>query len=229
MARVNDRIRNCFRKRIRNNSIIVLSILSSVTLTACNLSFKNTPETILPAITDTINAVVEDTESLREENLSQTIDTIIEESEKIAKKSNSEFVKASVIRVVDGDTLVVNIDNTQTKVRLIGIDTPESVASDEYLIKTGKKNSIEGKNASDFTKSILADYSEVYLEKDISETDKYGRLLRYVWLDVPDDKTDLDEISSKMLNAILVKEGYAKSVRYKPDIEYSDYFDELER
>lgn len=236
MAKVNNKIRQLFRKQMKTGELLVLTVLSAATLTACNISYKDTGNantnnvvtSELPTPTQNISAIVNDKNSLDESNLSQTIDTIINESESIAKDINSKFVKASLVRVVDGDTIVVDIDNEQVKVRLIGIDTPESVASEEYLKKTGKTNSQEGKDASEVTKSILADYSEVYLQKDVSETDKYGRLLRYVWLEVPDDKTDVNEISTKMLNAILLEKGVAKAVTYKPDIEYKDVFEDLE-
>lgn len=56
------------------------------------------------------------------------------------------------------------------------------------------------------------------LEKDVSESDQYGRLLRYVW------RTD-----STMVNAILVAEGYAQVATYPPDVKYADRFLELQR
>jgi endonuclease YncB( thermonuclease family) len=231
MARVNNKIRNIFRKQIKAGSLLTLTILSASVLTACNLSFKRT-ELIsdkLPQSTQDINIIVNDESSLDEKNLSQTIDTILNEAETIAKEADTEFIKASIVRVVDGDTLVVDIDNEEVKVRLIGIDTPESVASKDYLQKTGKTNSKEGKDATAVTKSILSDYTDVYLQKDISETDKYGRLLRYIWLSVPEDEFNINEISTKMLNAMLLEKGTAKAVSYKPDVKYQDIFEDLER
>ena len=216
MARVNNKIRNIFRKQIKAGSLLTLTILSASVLTACNLSFKRT-ELIsdkLPQSTQDINIIVNDESSLDEKNLSQTIDTILNEAETIAKEADTEFIKASIVRVVDGDTLVVDID---------------SVASKDYLQKTGKTNSKEGKDATAVTKSILSDYTDVYLQKDISETDKYGRLLRYVWLSVPEDEFNINEISTKMLNAMLLEKGTAKAVSYKPDVKYQDIFEDLER
>lgn len=233
MARVNDKIRHFFKKQLKAGSLLTLTILSASVLTACNLSFKDTSDRVqtdtLPQSTQNIDVIVNDESSLDEKNLSQTIDTILNEAETIAKEANTEFVKASIVRVVDGDTLVVDINNEEVKVRLIGIDTPESVASEEYLKKTGKTNSKEGKTATAVTKSILADYTDVYLQKDVSETDKYGRLLRYVWLSVPENDTDINEISTKMLNAMLLEKGTAKAVSYKPDTKYQDIFEDLER
>jgi micrococcal nuclease len=112
-------------------------------------------------------------------------------------------------------------------VRLIGVDTPESVASQEYLDRTGKENTEEGKSASEYTKDILADYDTVYLQSDTSDTDRYGRLLRYVWLEVPEDDFDLGEISTKMLNGILVYHGVANVATYKPDTAHQADFEYL--
>ena len=89
---------------------------------------------------------------------------------------DSDLDKAEVVRVVDGDTVVVKIDGSDFKLRLIGVDTPESVASKEYLDRTGKENTESGKTASEYTKSLLPEGTIVYLEKDVSDTDRYGRL-----------------------------------------------------
>ena len=142
---------------------------------------------------------------------------------------DGDFEEAVVKRVVDGDTIVVNVDGYgDISVRMIGINTPESVASDEYLAKKGTANSDEGKAASNFTKDLLKDVDVVYLQKDTSETDPYDRLLRYVWLEVPEDAFSIEEVSDKMVNAILVEEGYAEAVFYAPDGMYKDYFEELD-
>lgn len=128
---------------------------------------------------------------------------------------------AEVIRVVDGDTLKVRLaDGEENYVRLIGIDTPESVASDK------SRNCEEGTIAADFTKSLVSPGQTVWLSRDVSDTDTYGRWLRYVWLELPDDSSNEGEIASKMLNAILVQEGYAQVKRYKPDTTLHDMFEQ---
>jgi micrococcal nuclease len=63
----------------------------------------------------------------------------------------------------------------------------------------------------------LVEGKTVLLEKDVSETDRYGRLLRYVWVD------------GKMVNAVLVEEGYARAYTVPPDVKYADLFRQLER
>ena len=64
----------------------------------------------------------------------------------------------------------------------------------------------------------------VWLSRDVSDADRYGRLLRYVWIERPDDPADEGEIAGKMLNAILVRDGYAQVKRYKPDTTLHDLF-----
>lgn len=127
--------------------------------------------------------------------------------------------QAQVVRVVDGDTLKVSVPGDENAtVRLIGMDTPESVAADEA------RNCEEGRIASDYAKSLVAPGQTVWLSRDVSEADRYGRLLRYVWLERPDDPADEGEIAEKMLNAILVRDGYAQVKRYKPDTTLHDLF-----
>lgn len=138
-------------------------------------------------------------------------DTIVDE-----KIDTSKFEEAYVKRVVDGDTIIATIDNTDYRVRFIGINTPESTTKiEEY-----------GKEASNYTKEMLTGKT-VYLEKDVRNTDKYDRLLRYVWLEIP-NKITSDEINTKMFNAILLINGYAKLFTYPPDIKYVEYFKPLE-
>ena len=132
------------------------------------------------------------------------------------------FKQAEVVRVVDGDTLQVYLDGEKQKVRLIGVNCPESVASDE------SRNTAEGRDASDFTHDVLHEGDIVWLQSDYNDVDQYDRLLRYVWLELPSDPYDYDEIASKMLNAILVGEGYAEARVYGEDDLYADVLDELE-
>ena len=96
-----------------------------------------------------------------------------------------------VVRVVDGDTVILNIDGQRTRVRLIGIDTPESVAEDK------SRNVKEGKIASEYTKNLLEN-KKVRLEFDDEKEDVYERKLGYVFLD------------DEFINEKLLKEGMAK-------------------
>jgi micrococcal nuclease len=110
--------------------------------------------------------------------------------------------------VVDGDTIVVEVGGEEQRVRYIGIDTPESV---------DPRRPVEcfGKEASDRNRELV-EGKTVGLEKDVSETDQFGRLLRYVWLD------------GQLVNARLVSEGYAFAATYPPDVRNSELFAQLQ-
>lgn len=111
-------------------------------------------------------------------------------------------------------------DGTEEKVRLIGVNTPETkhpTKGVEYY----------GKEASNYTKSKLLNKT-VYLEKDVSEKDKYDRLLRYLWLEEPTEINE-KEIREKMFNAKLLLEGYAQVSTFPPDVKYQDIFLELQK
>ncbi|ULT58670.1 thermonuclease family protein [Neobacillus drentensis] len=133
-----------------------------------------------------------------------------------AKQSQEELAKSlgleliTVGRVVDGDTFVTSDGR---KVRLIGVNTPESTTRHEQY----------GKEASNYTVSKL-NGKQIWMQKDVSETDRYGRLLRIIWFGVPTNDQDEKEIRSKMFNADLVLNGYAEPSTYPPDVKYSDYF-----
>ena len=109
---------------------------------------------------------------------------------------------AKVIQVIDGDTIIIE---GNFRVRYIGIDAPEVYPKLEaYGMEAWQANRrlVEGK--------------EVRLERDVTETDKYGRLLRYVYVD------DI------FVNAELVRQGLAQAKVYPPDTKYQDYLEKLE-
>ncbi len=112
---------------------------------------------------------------------------------------------ATIVRVVDGDT--VQLDSGE-KVRYIGIDTPETVAPNQPVGCFGKEASARN--------SALVLGKEVQLELDRNDTDRYGRLLRYVY------------VGDTMINEQLVREGYAISNPYPPDTKYQNRFDEAQ-
>lgn len=124
-------------------------------------------------------------------------------------------IQVTLLYVVDGDTIIVEYENEEVKVRLIGINTPESVASEEYLEKTGKENTTEGKEASAFLKGYLEDTDNVWLEFDEQLNDNYGRLLAYVWMN--DTGND---VAKDMLNGILLRLGYAEKMVIAPNDKY---------
>jgi micrococcal nuclease len=99
----------------------------------------------------------------------------------------------------------------EEKVRFIGVDTPESTTKVEPY----------GKEATAYTKSKLLG-KDVWLELDVQERDKYGRLLAYVWLSPPTKESD--EERTKMFNAVLLLEGYAQVMTVPPNVKYAEYF-----
>lgn len=121
-------------------------------------------------------------------------------TDNVAVEPTGLMEEAEVVRVIDGDTIEVQIGERLEPVRLIGIDTPESV-------RPGTPVECFGWEASAYTKSQLSGAS-VQLERDITDRDKYRRLLRYVWKD------------GVLINQRLVAEGYAQVYTYPPDVKY---------
>ena len=140
----------------------------------------------------------------------------IQES-KEAEQGTVALTSCTVIKVIAGDTFKASFGNgaSEVKIRLIGMDTPESVHADET------KNNEYGVMSSDYTKSLLQEGQTVYVEYDKEMTDKYGRTLAYVWLS--QDTTVL----YNMLNARLIADGYAYDKVYEPNDKYADVFHTL--
>ncbi len=154
---------------------------------------------------DAVSVLKEQAEGLKEKTAGIT------DALNTAQVSGLEEV--SLVRVVDGDTLtIVAEDGLEYKVRLIGIDTPESVHADKT------KNNEYGKMASEHTKEILADVDTLYLEYDKQVTDKYNRTLAYVWF-----SPETEDINN-MLNARIIADGFAVDKVYKPNNKYADEF-----
>ncbi|MDR1713828.1 MAG: thermonuclease family protein [Coriobacteriales bacterium] len=131
------------------------------------------------------------------------------------------FEQCTLVRVVDGDTIIVRISGQEDTVRLIGIDAPESVHPDE------SKNTPEGAAASAWLSELLTPGQTLWLQKDTSDRDQYDRLLRYVWLQVPTEADDAEQIAAWMLNARLVQSGHAQAKRYPPDTRYARTLEKL--
>ncbi len=111
---------------------------------------------------------------------------------------------ARVVRVIDGDTIVVELGGCQEHVRLLGIDTPESV-------KPGTPPECFSHQASNATKAILAPGTAVRLTRDVEARDAYGRLLAYVYLDR----------GNRFVNLILVERGDAGLLTYPPNTTHA--------
>ena len=128
---------------------------------------------------------------------------------------------AEYIESIDGDTFDarVQMENGQfreERIRMIGIDTPETNYS------YGNEPECYGPESTNRSEALLLNASEIWLSSDVSDRDRNGRLLRYVWI--------VSKIDNQVhfLNEDLVKEGYALAKTYRPDTGYQDALDEAE-
>jgi micrococcal nuclease len=112
-----------------------------------------------------------------------------------------------VAYVIDGDTVELA---DGSRVRYIGVDTPETV-------HPSKPVQCFGREASEFNR-VLVEGRPVRLERDISDADAYGRLLRYAYLE-----------DGTFVNLELVRQGYAASVTYPPDVAHAAEFQAAQR
>ena len=142
---------------------------------------------------------IKDTQEVVQEQKAQE-ETLSEESQE--KKETQNLIR--VAKVIDGDTIELE---SGERLRYIGIDTPE----------TFNKNECFGKESTQKNKELV-EGKRVRLEKDVNNTDKYGRLLRYVYLE-----------DGTFVNKELVKQGYAYAVSYPPDIKYQEEFKEAQK
>ncbi len=119
---------------------------------------------------------------------------------------------ATVVRVVDGDTLVVDIDGREERVRLIGIDTPES---------TDPRQPVEcfGAEATARVEALLPAGTTVRLERDVEARDRYDRLLAYVFRQADD----------LFVNVAMVRDGFAEVLTIAPNVSYVGTFTDAAR
>jgi micrococcal nuclease len=120
-----------------------------------------------------------------------------------AATSTPSWAEGRVTHIIDGDTIEVEIAGQVYSLRYIGIECPESGQYGSELATRVNRELVEGKS--------------VRLETDVSDTDQYGRLLRYVY------------VGDLFVNAELVGRGYATAWAYPPDLRYADLFAQLER
>ncbi len=115
-------------------------------------------------------------------------------------------VEARVDRVVDGDTIIVILAGQRQRLRYIGIDTPESVKPDTPVERMGREATAANE--------ALVEGRTVVLETDVSDTDRFGRLLRDVWV-------ERDGVLV-LVNLELVRMGFAHVTTFPPDVKYAD-------
>ncbi len=125
-----------------------------------------------------------------------------------ASQASVQGQSARVVRVVDGDTIIVDRGNGEERLRYIGIDTPETVKPDSPVEPYG----LEASEAN----ARLVGGREVILERDTSDVDIYDRLLRYVWVETSGGLV--------LVNEALVELGLADVRAYEPDTRYHERF-----
>ena len=118
-------------------------------------------------------------------------------------------LEGTVVRVVDGDTIHVRVGAHVEKVRYIGVNTPE-------VHHPRKGEEPGGREAAEVNRRLVEGRA-IRLELDVQERDRYGRLLAYVW------------IGDVMINAELVRLGYAQVMTVPPNVRYQAMFLKLQR
>lgn len=144
------------------------------------------------------------------------LDTEAEEAKGMETEPTSAIQDSTptvlVTRVIDGDT--IEIEGGQT-VRYIGINTPETKDPRRGVECFGDVAYLKNKE--------LVEGKQVILAKDVSETDRFGRLLRYVYIPTPTVQATL------FINEYLIREGFANASSYPPDVRYQDLFRQAEK
>lgn len=118
-------------------------------------------------------------------------------------------IDGTVVRVVDGDTIYVQLGDRIEKIRYIGVNTPE-------IHHPTKGEEPGGREAAAVNRRLVGG-RHVRLELDVRMRDRYGRLLAYVW------------VGDTMVNAELVRQGYAQVMTVPPNVRYQDLFVKLQR
>ena len=114
---------------------------------------------------------------------------------------------ATMTRTVDGDTLVADVGGVEEKVRLIGINTPESVDRSRPVMCFGKE-------ASAHLAELLPPGTPIRLVRDVEARDRYGRLLAYVYR----------AADGRFINLAMVEDGYANQYTFPPNVEHTRLF-----
>jgi micrococcal nuclease len=131
----------------------------------------------------------------------------------------SEYERCRLVRIVDGDTFIIQYNGKNEKLRLTGIDTPEASNNPKARRDSDRKNtSLEEilekcKRSKYFAKALLAGEKYIYLEFDVQKRDRYRRILAYVYLS-----------DGRMINELMLKAGYAALMTVPPNVKYKGRF-----
>jgi len=126
-----------------------------------------------------------------------------------AQPSTPAGLAGPVVRIVDGDTIHVRVDGRIEKVRYIGVNAPE--------VHHPTKGEEPGGREAAAVNRRLVEGKQVRLELDVQHRDRYGRLLAYVW------------VGDLMVNAELVRQGYAQVMTVPPNVRYQELFLKFQR
>ncbi|CAN5160014.1 hypothetical protein BH09PAT2_BH09PAT2_06730 [soil metagenome] len=135
----------------------------------------------------------------------QSFQEVVKDSNALSEVDQRVFEEAEVAKAVDGDTIQLT---TGEKVRYVGMDTPETKHPTKGV-------QCFGHEASDKNKALV-EGKKILMEKDVSETDRYGRLLRYIYLPNPEATHE-----ALFVNEYLVEQGYAHVLTYPPYVKYN--------
>ena len=126
-----------------------------------------------------------------------------------ASSAAAGSIEGTVVRVVDGDTIYVQLGDRVEKIRYIGVNSPEI----HHPIKGEEPG---GREAAEVNRRLV-DGHRVRLELDVRTRDRYGRLLAYVW------------VGNTMVNAELLRLGYAQVMTVPPNVRHQDLFVKIQR
>ena len=124
----------------------------------------------------------------------------------LAPATRGQPFEGTVIRVVDGDTIYVQLGDRVEKIRYIGVNTPE-------MHHPSKGEEPGGREAAETNRRLVGGKREL----DVRTRDRYGRLLAYVWVD------------DVMVNAELLRLGYAQVMTVPPNVRHQELFVKLQR
>ena len=156
----------------------------------------------MPSMTDSMEDI-----SLLSESDNSYEDTFSSVDSEILNSS-----KGTVIQVIDGESLLININGKETRIRLIGIDVPEKIVPSDY---SSEERNID-EDITTILKKKISEGDVVSLEYDNSPTDKYGRILAYVYFS-----------DGKMIQDYLLENGYSTLIDMGENKKYSEHFKEI--
>ena len=123
---------------------------------------------------------------------------------------DTDSATATVLKVIDGDTIVLKLQNRTETVRLLGVDTPETVHPTRDV-------ECFGPEASAFTKTMLTRSAVVKLVRDVEPRDRFLRLLVYLYL-----------ADGTFFNQLLIEQGFARTLSIEPNMAFASQFASLE-